>query len=119
MNITSTCGKCGQAIEFDVAMAGGQVPCPHCDRLTPAIIPRPDTAPAPAAAVVQARKYRVGLVGVLVVFFAGCALILSGCLPEERNALNQIHSAVQYCTGWLLIAAALILEALRQIARNQ
>lgn len=117
MNIDSTCGKCGQAIEFDESQAGRMIECPHCHRATTATIPRPDIAPAISKSAEGTRRLNAGIFGVLFITSVGIALIVVGCAGEDKNGINQVYSAIQYCTGWLLIAAALVLDALRHSRR--
>lgn len=57
-----------------------------------------------------------------MLFLAGCVLIFQGCSVEvskEAGAIHQIYAALQYCTGFVLVGLALILNALRVIANNQ
>jgi hypothetical protein len=82
-------------------------------RSVPAIPPKSDQLP---------QKSSPSVLGIAFLCVVGIALIINGCMVEiskESGAIHQVYSAINYCTGWLMLAAALIIEALRSISRNQ
>lgn len=130
--IKCRCRNCDKPIEFDSAESGATVSCPHCGLETLLFIPASSaTVPSPAAWAfhfppapaksVRDRKSGPTLAGPILLAVFGLGLIVFGCANEaaSKNAMNQIYAAIQYCTGLLLIAAALLLDGLRNITRNQ
>jgi len=105
------CEHCDGPIEFDRDRAGEFAPCPHCSLRTVLEIYIPQ----------KVEKSGTSLFGTILLAVTGILFVVSGCDSElsAKTAMHQTTSAIQYCTGWLLIAAALLLEALRAIAKNQ
>jgi hypothetical protein len=58
-------------------------------------------------------------------FIIGCGLVLSGCGNEideenklEGSAIRQTVFAIQYCTGFILIALSLIIATLLRLTKK-
>jgi hypothetical protein len=112
------CQNCSGHIEFDPAAVGQSITCPHCGvdtvlfvpgrkKETPAPLPKAEPPPLPAPPVVPS-KIRPSIIGPVVLFLIGLALVVGGCGEEALS-----------CTGLILIGLALLLDMLRIIARNQ
>jgi hypothetical protein len=74
---------------------------------------------APSAA--PRYKASISLFGPIFLFVIGCGLIAQGCWVElvAKNSMNQIYAAINYCSGFILLGAALFLDGLRSLCRNQ
>ena len=51
----------------------------------------------------------------------GAALVFQGCTVDldAKSVMHQTYAAINYCSGFLMIAAALILDGLRSVTKNQ
>jgi len=134
------CPRCAQPIDAPLELANELIDCPTCKekikvpaRSQPKGAPKPTPAPPPAPVTPKSSQTVVSSQssGGGSVFFvlAGIGLIivglflvgsgLSGEADEstrlERSAIRETVYAVQYGTGFIVIALGLILEALNSI----
>jgi hypothetical protein len=67
------------------------------------------------------KKIRPTIVGPIILFLVGLSLVVEGCSVSfgADSASHQTYGAINYCSGFILIAAAFILDALRVISKNQ
>jgi DNA-directed RNA polymerase subunit RPC12/RpoP len=121
MTTRFTCEHCGE--EFNVEHEPEEVrtatlACPNCGIDTsiqigsiPPAIPLPAPAiPAPSLITSSPRQESPAMVAVgVLLLVVGLILTLNGCAGNAQNGINQVYCAVQYCSGFILIALSLIL----------
>jgi len=121
------CQNCDGHIAFDPAAAGQTITCPHCGMdtlLSRPADPAPPAAPVikPAPAVLPARPKRseFSLLGPAILALLGLGLVLSGCAAESHSesAMQQTLAAIQYCTGFIVLGLAFLLDGIGMIVRK-
>lgn len=129
--VTCRCTHCQQELEFEQSRDGEIVKCPSCGSDTALEAPVPPfkikdpwsrtprwldgvggKAPKPASR---------GIWIVLLLTAIGAGLVLVGCngdlhesVGENGSAIRQAVYTIQYCTGFLLVGIAAILDLLRR-----
>jgi NAD-dependent SIR2 family protein deacetylase len=135
MFITCPCDKCGQNVEFSSDdfqessrtvnnVVGQTIKCPHCGKDTALLISRPAGPPPtfrppvvnspPAHGPVVKPNPNLGVFGIVFLCLVGMGLIFMGGVAEARaqSVMHQIYGAIQYCTGFLLMGVALLINVI-------
>ena len=124
--INVACPHCGGHLEFSANDLGLETSCPHCNsEITLSNHPPKPPPPPPAPKLVETppppkpKKIRY-LLKVVFLFIFGFIFIVSGFGSEltAKSSIHQCYGALQYCTGFVLMGLALIIETLGQIGNR-
>jgi len=130
-SVKCSCNNCSEHLQFELQDAGKRIDCPHCGMETLLYVPQKyvasvkqaPTTPAPApqkpAAASQpapqtdlrTRSSMAGAVSMVFLSIIGAALIFNGCTLHTESAIHQIYAAIQYCTGFMLIGIAMLINS--------
>jgi hypothetical protein len=121
------CQHCNTPLEFERENAGTIIECPNCNGSTILFAPpktpppafRPDPPVTTKPNIPAKRPSTLGsqiLSGLL--FLLGLGLLFTGCTTKTETAMHQIYAAINYCTGFLLIAIACLMDAVLIVARR-
>lgn len=142
--LTCRCQHCPQELEFEAERSGEMVTCPACGSettlaappLKPAAAERPPDLPTGIVGREKRVAERVDELSTpagrgrtsawVVVFFCliGMVLVLVGCAGEidestkrEGSAIREAVYAIQYCSGFIVLAFSAVLHALRRMQK--
>lgn len=138
MVIKTECPHCKGSIEYGLETAGHTVSCPHCNASILLKVPsEPKRAtPAPMLPDVQVVKLKpakppfrlevlILSLASIAIFFGGLALAAFGLLGEISeqsvtggSAIRQAVYAIQYGTGFVLVALSLILSGIIRLIQK-
>ncbi|HEY1718177.1 MAG TPA: hypothetical protein VGH42_07765 [Verrucomicrobiae bacterium] len=135
------CQHCGGSIEFDAdqldrsgatsyRILGQVVECPHCHQSTQLylnlaefVAPKnpagfPSTLESPK--LKSKTKSAVGFIGILFPVIVGIGLLLVGFVNagSAETIMQQIYGAIEFCTGWIILCLAIIINVLATINDN-
>lgn len=140
--VNCPCQYCNGKIEFDVNQmqstgtsgeynVGPTIECPHCKMDTILFVPKSKqkptqlkSAPIPTIQKVSTPiKKSVPALSYIFIFIIGVCLIIFGLShaiePKNDSILPQIYGIIEVCSGWLMIAFAVLIESLARISKNQ
>jgi NAD-dependent SIR2 family protein deacetylase len=106
MEIMKTeCNKCGQHIEYTGEHAGGKTECPSCQAKI--------TLPPKKIGGGRGTEILVGMIGI------GLLVVGFGNAESASTIMQQIYGAIEFCSGFIVIAIALAISVLTTIVKNQ
>jgi hypothetical protein len=125
MTAKCECFHCGGNLEFEAndfvkssedsnRRYGQAVACPHCGKSTNLYMMRAANPP-PKTETTNALPRRKGYRSAVFLLAAiGLGLIISGCASQgsAKSAMHETTAAVQYCSGWLMVGLAIVVETL-------
>jgi ABC-type transport system involved in multi-copper enzyme maturation permease subunit len=51
------------------------------------------------------------VISIALLSILGCALVFNGCTMQTESAIHQIYAAIQYCSGFMLIGIAMLINS--------
>lgn len=119
------CPVCKANVEIPNEFHGKPIGCPSCHQRIvaspfgapqPPVIPQ-TLQPAGRPAIQRSERSLLAVFCSVGLFGMGSLLVLLGFSVEAdaKSAMHQIHAAIQYCTGFVLIGMAAIMFRLSKL----
>jgi hypothetical protein len=115
--VTCRCQHCKNGIEFDAAnfQNNQNAICPHCGLETVLAVPSSETK------TIKSKRKSASRFSPILVCCIGIGLLLFGNLTDKLSdtVMQQIYGAIEFCSGWIIVSIAVLINVLVTISKNQ